>query len=82
MTIGRLFFDWHIVVAATPPLTGGIVSALLMSEGLKAKGLTDLAALPIAIFITHVFLDILLLLGVLKRKVEDYLKDLEETEKI
>lgn len=55
MTIGRLFFDWHTVVAATPPLTGGLVSAVLMSEGLKAQGLTDLVALPIAMFITHSF---------------------------
>ena len=55
MTIGRMFFDWHTVVAATPPLTGGIVSALLMSEGLKSQGLTNLVALPIAMFITHGF---------------------------
>ena len=55
MTIGRIFFDWHTVVAATPPLTGGIVSAVLMSEGLKAQGLTNLVALPIAMFITHSF---------------------------
>lgn len=68
MTIGRLFFDWHIVVAATPPLTGGIVAALLMSEGLKAKGIMDLAALPIAMFITHSFFGYPLTSWCLKRE--------------
>lgn len=68
MTIGRLFFDWHIVVAATPPLTGGIVAALLMSEGLKAKGIMNLAALPIAMFITHSFFGYPLTSWCLKRE--------------
>lgn len=68
MTIGRLFFDWHTVVAATPPLTGGIVSAVLMSEGLKAQGLTNLVALPIAMFITHSFFGYPLTSWCLKRE--------------
>ncbi len=68
MTIGRLFFDWNTVVAATPPLTGGIVAALLMSEALKAKGLTVLAALPIAMFITHSFFGYPLTSWCLKRE--------------
>ncbi|WP_294180688.1 hypothetical protein [uncultured Clostridium sp.] len=55
MSVGLLLFDWHTVIAATPPLTGGIVAALLMSEGLKAQGITTLAVLPIAMFITHSF---------------------------
>lgn len=68
MTIGRIFFDWNVVVAATPPLTGGIVAALLMTEGLKAKGLTALVALPIAMFITHSFFGYPLTSWCLKRE--------------
>ena len=55
MTIGRLLFDYHVVVAVTPPLTGGIVAALLMSQALTAKGLTALAAMPVAMFVMHSF---------------------------
>src|SRR5699024_10897359 len=36
LSIGSLFFNWKTVVAAVPPLTGGIVAALLMTNGLKA----------------------------------------------
>ncbi|AKN30889.1 membrane protein [Clostridium carboxidivorans P7] len=75
MTIGRIFFDWHVVVAATPPLTGGIVAALLMSEALKAKGLMALAALPIAMFITHSFFGYPLTSWCLKREGKRLLED-------
>ncbi|AYU55872.1 hypothetical protein [Staphylococcus debuckii] len=53
LTIGTFIFDWHTVVAAVPPLTGGIVSVALMSDGLKSTGLTALVAIPVAMFITH-----------------------------
>lgn len=53
LTLGTLIFDWKTVVAAVPPLTGGLVSALLMSSGLKAQGLTTLVALPVAMFVIH-----------------------------
>lgn len=53
LTIGTLIFDWHTVVAAIPPLTGGLVSALLMTDGLKAQGIQTLVALPVSMFIFH-----------------------------
>ncbi|NVY96671.1 hypothetical protein HU830_05785 [Lactobacillus sp. DCY120] len=53
LTIGTMIFDWHTVIAAVPPLTGGMVSALLITNGLKAQGLTALVALPISMFVTH-----------------------------
>lgn len=68
MTVGRLLFDWHTVVAATPPLSGGLVAALLMSEGLKAKGATSLVALPIAMFVMHSFVGYPLASFCLKRE--------------
>lgn len=53
LVIGSFFFDWKTVVAAVPPLTGGIVAALLMTNGLKAAGITTLVALPVSMFIMH-----------------------------
>ncbi|CAM4268530.1 hypothetical protein [Weissella hellenica] len=53
LTVGTLLFDWHTVIAAIPPLTGGLVSALLMTDGLKAAGLSSLVALPVSMFIMH-----------------------------
>ncbi len=53
LVIGTFIFDWHTVVAAVPPLTGGLVSALLMTNGLKAQGITALVALPVSMFVIH-----------------------------
>lgn len=53
MLIGTKLFNWHTVVAAVPPLTGGIVAALLMSNGLREQGIMTLVALPIAMMVTH-----------------------------
>lgn len=53
LTVGTVLFDWHTVIAAIPPLTGGLVSALLMTDGLKAAGLSTLVALPVSMFIMH-----------------------------
>ncbi|MED4313421.1 hypothetical protein P9210_12890 [Heyndrickxia coagulans] len=55
MCIGLLIFNWHTVVASVPPLTGGLVAALLMTQGLKAQGILELAALPVSMFIMHSF---------------------------
>ncbi|APU71089.1 hypothetical protein [Companilactobacillus crustorum] len=53
LIIGSFFFNWKTVIAAVPPLTGGIVAALLMTNGLKAAGITSLVALPVSMFIMH-----------------------------
>jgi hypothetical protein len=53
LSFGSLIFNWHTVIAAVPPLTGGLVAALLMTDGLKAAGITTLVALPVSMFITH-----------------------------
>lgn len=75
MTVGRLLFDWHTVVAATPPLSGGLVAALLMSEGLKHQGITALVALPIAMFVMHSFFGYPLTSFCLKREGRRVLED-------
>ncbi|KGI02488.1 hypothetical protein [Oenococcus oeni] len=53
LTVGSFIFNWHTVIAAVPPLTGGLVAALLMTNGLKAAGITALVALPVSMFVIH-----------------------------
>ncbi|OHR58189.1 MULTISPECIES: hypothetical protein [Staphylococcus] len=74
LTIGTLLFDWHTVVAAVPPLTGGVISVALMSDGLKAEGLTTLVAIPVAMYITHSIIGYPLTSVVLKREGKRLLK--------
>lgn len=55
MTIGVALFGWENAVAATPPITGGIVAAILMSEAATAKGLPLVAVLAISTYIMQGF---------------------------
>lgn len=55
LTIGRMLFGWEMVVTATPPLTGGIVAAIMMSEAASAKGMTELAVLAIVMYVMQGF---------------------------
>ena len=41
--VGSLLFGFKTVVVAIPPLVGGVVSALIMSEGAKEVGLASLS---------------------------------------
>ncbi|UQS86125.1 hypothetical protein MOO44_00330 (plasmid) [Nicoliella spurrieriana] len=50
---GLLLFNWHTVIASVPPLTGGIVAAFLMSNGLKAQHITELISFPVSMFVVH-----------------------------
>lgn len=79
MAVGTVIYDWHTVVAAIPPLTGGLVAALLMSDGLKAAGLTTLVALPIAMFISHSLIGYPLTSVMLKKEGRRLLKEFHET---
>lgn len=53
LTIGTMIFDFRTVIASVPPLVGGLVAALLMSDNLKAMNLDTLAALPIYMLMFH-----------------------------
>ena len=55
MTVGVMLFGWENAVAATPPITGGIVAAILMSEAAAAKGLPLVAVLAISTYIMQGF---------------------------
>ncbi|SOC44385.1 hypothetical protein [Ureibacillus acetophenoni] len=53
--IASLIFDMNTVIVAIPPLVGGIVSALIMSEGATQAGLTSLAVFAVVIYVMQGF---------------------------
>lgn len=54
-TIGLLLFDMKTILVAIPPLVGGIVSALIMSEGASEAGLSTLAVFAVVIYVMQGF---------------------------
>lgn len=44
LSIGLAFFGKNLVLATVPTLTGGLVSAALMTQGIKSVGLTAIVA--------------------------------------
>lgn len=54
-TVGRLFLDYQTVIVATPPLTGGVVSSMIMSQAASEAGLESLAVLAILIYVMQGF---------------------------
>lgn len=75
MTIGAAIFGRTTAVVITPPLTGGILAALLMSQAVAAKGLTALVAMPIAMFVMHSFVGYPITSWCLKREGNRIMKD-------
>lgn len=55
LLLGQLFFSWDMLVVATPPLTGGVVASIIMSEAAKAKGLETLAVLAVGMYVMQGF---------------------------
>ena len=55
LTIGRFLFGWETVVVGTPPLTGGVVASLIMSQAASAKGLESLSVLAISMYVMQGF---------------------------
>jgi hypothetical protein len=53
--VGMILFDWNTVIVGIPPLVGGIVSSLIMSQGAKEAGLTDLAVFAIILYVMQGF---------------------------
>lgn len=54
-SIGTLLFGFETVIVAVPPLVGGLVSSLIMSEGASAAGLSSLAVFAIVIYVLQGF---------------------------
>ncbi len=57
-TLGRIVIGPKMAIAATPPIAGGIVAALLMSEQATALGLSDLAVFSILVVTLQGFVGI------------------------
>jgi len=55
LTVGTLIYGFKTVVVAVPPLVGGVVSALIMSEGAKNAGLASLSVFAIVIYVMQGF---------------------------
>lgn len=55
LTVGRLVWGWQAMLIATPPLTGGIVAAMIMNNAAEAKGLLDLSVLAIIMYVMQGF---------------------------
>ncbi|WP_442598739.1 hypothetical protein [Neobacillus sp. D3-1R] len=55
LTVGSLIFGYQTMVVAVPPLVGGVVSALIMSEGAKEAGLVSLSVFAIVIYVMQGF---------------------------
>ncbi|GAO99910.1 hypothetical protein [Fructobacillus ficulneus] len=72
---GLLLFDWKTVIASVPPLTGGIVAAFLMSNGLKAAHITSLVSFPVSMFVMHSIIGYPLTAFLLKKEGKRLLKD-------
>ena len=76
--IGSLIFGLQTMIVAIPPLVGGVVSALIMSEGATAAGLTTLSVFAIVIYVMQGFagypLTALVLKKEGKRLLEEYRK--------
>ncbi|GIO24999.1 hypothetical protein [Oceanobacillus sp. J11TS1] len=55
LSFGTLLFDWQSMVVAVPPLVGGLVSSLIMSEGAADAGLVSLSVFAIVIYVMQGF---------------------------
>ena len=55
VTVGKALIGWDAVVIGTPPLSGGLVAAIMMAEAAAKKGLTELAVLGTVIYVVQGF---------------------------
>lgn len=76
LAVGTFVFDLKTVLVAIPPLVGGLVSSLVMSEAAQSAGLASLSVLAILIYVIQGFAGYPLTSVVLKkegkRKLQEY----------
>ncbi|MGM0897810.1 MAG: hypothetical protein ACQEV0_07920 [Bacillota bacterium] len=80
LSIGTLLFDFQTVIVAIPPLVGGLVSALIMSEGATAAGLPTLAVFAIVIYVIQGFAGYPLTSVMLKKEGRNLLRKYRNNE--
>jgi MFS family permease len=78
LSVGSLIFGFQTMVVAVPPLVGGVVSALIMSEGAKEAGLATLSVFAIVIYVMQGFAGYPLTSLVLKKEGKRLLKQYRE----
>jgi MFS family permease len=72
--VGTFIFGYETIVVAIPPLVGGVVSALIMSEGAKEAGLASLSVFAIVIYVMQGFAGYPITSIVLKKEGEKLLE--------
>lgn len=53
--IARFIVGWEAVVIGTPPLSGGLVAAIMMTEAAASKGLVELSVLATVVYVVQGF---------------------------
>lgn len=79
-TVGVLLFDFQTMVVAIPPLVGGVVSALLMSDAAAEAGLVSLSVFAIVIYVMQGFAGYPLTSFVLKKEGKKLLQQVRKGE--
>ncbi|CAM3187102.1 hypothetical protein PANO111632_07195 [Paracoccus nototheniae] len=67
-TVGLMVLDWQTIVVGTPPLVGGVVASLIMSQAAADAGLQALSVLAILIYVMQGFAGYPLTAIMLKRE--------------
>lgn len=75
LSIGVLLFGKQIALAGTPPLTGGIVAYMIVSEQAIAMGKPELGTLALAVFILQSFVGYPLTAYFLKKEAKRLVGD-------
>jgi hypothetical protein len=78
--IGTFLFGIETIIVAIPALVGGIVSALIMSEGAANAGLTTLSVFAIVIYVMQGFAGYPLTSVVLKKEGKSLLEKIRKGE--
>ena len=55
VTVGTLIIGWQAVAIGTPPLSGGLVAAIMMTEAAAERGLTEFSVLATVIYVVQGF---------------------------
>lgn len=74
LTVGVIFFGKEAMIVGVPPLVGGVVSSLIMSEGAQAVGLTSLSVFAVVIYVVQGFISYPLTSIMLKKEGRNYLR--------
>lgn len=78
LTVGLIFLDKQTAIAGGPPLSGGIVAAIIMKEAATALGNDKLAIIAILIYVVQGFVGYPLTSVLLKKEGDRLLKNFRD----